>query len=316
MSHFLKLFVLLVSWSFFAQKPFEVKPFTIETTYQKLKNDYPFISPIQNLVSDEYAANLDIVYKTTETSDLKLDVFYPKNDQNQIFPAVLLIHGGGWLSGSKDNLKIMAQHLASKGFVAITVAYRLGLEAKYPAAVLDIKEALIWTKVNADKFSINPDKIGIIGASAGGQLATLVGVTAQNKIFEIGNAASTNVQCIVNIDGIVSFVHPEAAAEGTMASIWLNGSKTENFKNWNEASPLNYVDKNCPPILFVNSSMPRFHAGRDDMMAKLNALGVFNQTFTIPETPHAFWLMQPWFETTLEFIVPFLNKTLKNNTIE
>ncbi|MCK7589083.1 alpha/beta hydrolase [Subsaxibacter sp. CAU 1640] len=293
------------------EKEPEFKPYTIESTYQKLKKYHPFITPIEPLVSKDILANEDIVYKSIEDTLLKLDIYTPK-DTLKSYPAVLLIHGGGWLTGSKENQRVMAQHLALNGFVAVTASYRLGLESPYPAAVHDLKDAIRWMRQNDKKYSIDSKKIAVLGASAGGQLATLIGITPNSEVFGFDADVSDDVQAIVNVDGIVSFIHPEAASEGKMASIWLNGTRDENFENWKEASPLEYVNASSPPILFINSSQPRFHAGRDDMVALLNDFGIYNETFTIEDSPHSFWLVQPWFETTLNYTVKFLNKTLRD----
>lgn len=308
----------LITSSIFAQKKEDYKPYTIENTYQKLKKYYPNIKPVVPLVSDKIKYKEDIIYKKTETGKLKLDVYTPKtNNRKETFPAVLLIHGGGWLTGSKENQRVMAQHLALNGYVAITVSYRLGFEASYPAAVIDLKDAIIWIRKHAKKHYVIPNKISVLGASAGAQLATLLGVTPNSSLYEPDSKISDEVQAIINIDGIVSFVHPEAEAESnpdktSMAGIWLNGEKDKNYKIWKEASPLEYVGSNTPPTLFINSSNERFHAGRDDMISILNIYNIYNETHTIPNTPHSFWLINPWFKITLNYTIKFLNRVLKN----
>ena len=310
--NFIVVFVTLVlGLSTFAQKA-EVRPYTIATNFEKYNKEYPFIEQIQPLASENVITEEDIVYKKTATSNLKLDVYRPKISLEEKCPAVLLIHGGGWISGSKENLRILAQHLAESGFVAITAAYRLSMEAVYPAGVIDIKDALRWMRSNAENYNIDSKRIAILGTSAGAQLATLVGVTPNTKIYnEQHEAISSEVQAIVNIDGIVSFIHPEASAEGKAAGLWLDGSRDENPKNWKEASPLEYVDKNTPPALFINSSMPRFHAGRDDMIKILEENNIYSEVHTLEGSPHSFWLLEPWFQPTLDYTVSFLNKVFK-----
>lgn len=307
--YFIVVFVTLVmGCSTFAQKA-EVRPYTIATTVQKYQKKYPFIKPIQPLRSENILAEEDIPYKKTSTSILKLDVYYPKGSSKEQCPGVLLIHGGGWISGSKENQRIMAQHLANNGFVAVTASYRLSPEAQYPAAVIDLKDALRWMKKNAEKYKLNENQIVILGTSAGAQLATLVGVTPNSELYKEENKSiSSEVQAIVNIDGIVSFIHREASAEGKVADLWLGGLRDENFKNWKEASPLEYVGENTPPTLFINSSRPRFHAGRDDMVKLLNENGIYSEIHTLEDAPHSFWLLEPWFQPTLDYTVSFLNK--------
>ena len=309
---FIVVFVALVmGYSASAQKKVEVRPYTIATTVKKYKKDYPFIMPIEPLVSESIITEQDIVYKTTETSNLKLDIYRPKISSEEKCPAVLLIHGGGWISGSKENQRIMAQHLAENGFVAITASYRLSREAPYPAGVIDLKDALRWMKLNAEKYHVDTKKIAVLGTSAGAQLATLVGVTPNSEIYnEKDEKISSEVQAIVNIDGITSFIHPDAE-ESEIAGLWLGGLRNENPKNWKEASPLEYVDKNTPPALFINSSMPRFHAGRDDMIKILEENNIYSEVHTLEGSPHSFWLLEPWFQPTLDYTVSFLNKVFK-----
>ncbi len=298
---YIALGILLCCFTIQAQEKHEIKPYSIATTYEKLKKDYPFINPISPLTSDNITAIENVVYKTTKERDLKADVYLPKTEGAEKYPSVLLIHGGGWLTGSKENERVMAQHLANNGYVAVTAAYRLGTEAKYPAAVEDLKDALKWMQKNSDKYHINSDEIAVLGASAGAQLATLLGVNDKS------------VKAIVNVDGIVSFVHPDAE-EGWMAATWLGGSKSEKYDLWKEASPLEYVDENTPLTLFINSSFPRFHAGRDEMVKILDDNSIYNEIHTIKDSPHSFWLMHPWFEETLDLTLNFLDKTLKNSS--
>jgi len=309
--NFIVVFVTLVlGSSTFAQKA-EVRPYTIATTFEKYKKEYPFIELIQSFASENVIAEEDIVYKKTATSNLKLDIYCPKISSEEKWPAVLLIHGGGWISGSKENLRILAQHLAENGFVAITASYRLSREAPYPAGVIDLKDALRWMKLNAEKYHVDTQKIAVLGTSAGAQLATLVGVTPNSEIYnEKDEKISSEVQAIVNIDGITSFIHPDAE-ESEIAGLWLGGLRNENPKNWKEASPLEYVNKNTPPTLFINSSMPRFHAGRDDMIKILEENNIYSEVHTLEGSPHSFWLLEPWFQPTLDYTVSFLNKVFK-----
>lgn len=308
--------LLILNLKVYSQEKKTFKPYTIESTYQKLKKYYNFITPIEPLVSDKIVAKENITYKKINKEKLKLDIYLPNDKTKKTYPVVLLIHGGGWLTGQKENERVMAQHLALNGYVAVTASYRLGLVAPYPAAVIDLKDAIRWMRKHAKKYHINPNKFAVLGASAGGQLATLIGVTPNSVIYGKDATVSEEVQAIINIDGIVSFIHPEASAESkpgkvSMAGIWLNGEKENNFKNWKEASPLEYVDKHTPPTLFINSAQPRFHAGRDAMVATLNKYKIYNEVHTIPDTPHSFWLMHPWFETTLSYTIAFLDKVFK-----
>ncbi|WP_426478950.1 alpha/beta hydrolase [Chryseobacterium sp. CBSDS_008] len=273
-------------------------PYTNEGTFEKLKKKYPFITPIDRPVPKNIRIDRDIEYTTINGTSLKADVYYPL-DTSKKQAGIAMVHGGGWISGSKENEKYMAMELASKGFVVIAVGYRLADAAQYPAGIEDIETAIQWIRSHHKKYSLDKNKIAVWGESAGAQMATLVGVKKKN-----------NIKAIINIDGIVSFIHPEAE-ESTYAAYWLGGDRNTHLKTWTEASPLEYVDKNTPPTIFINSSQPRFHAGRDDMMKKLKAYYIPTEFHEIKDTPHSFWSAEPWFTETLNYAVDFLNKVLK-----
>lgn len=299
---FHKLYFLIIflfgAKSTFGQTRPNATPYTVEATYEKLKKKYPFITPIDRPTPSNIGIDKDVEYANINGVSLKADIYYPR-DQSKKYPGIAMVHGGGWISGSKDNEKYMAQELASKGYVAMAVGYRLADVAKYPAAIDDVENAIQFLKKNRKKYALDSKKMAVLGESAGAQIATLVGVRKENKI-----------KAIVNVDGIVSFIHPEAE-ESTYAAYWLNGDRNINLKNWTEASPLEFVDKNTPPTVFINSSQPRFHAGRDDMMMTLKSFNIPTEFHEIKDSPHSFWYAEPWFTETLDLTVQFLDKTLK-----
>ncbi|MCB0606651.1 MAG: alpha/beta hydrolase [Lewinella sp.] len=306
---------MLISGSMYAQSaniPQDTS-YTIYSNWQKLKKHYPAVTPIAPEMPKKVQARWDVVYADINGRLLHMDIFYPKLKKRKKYPGVLLIHGGGWASGSKAHQVPMAQQLAARGYVTAAVEYRLSPEAKFPAAVLDLKTAVRFLRAFASDYGLDTARIAALGASAGAHLASMLGATAGVKDFD-GPAYprySSAVQAVVNIDGIVSFIHPEAASEGSSAGRWL-GSREEAWDNWKAASPLEYADEQTPPFLFINSSMPRFHAGRDDLIKLLNGFGTYTEVHTIPDSPHSFWLVHPWFEQTLAFTAAFLKKELKN----
>ncbi|MEZ5044802.1 MAG: alpha/beta hydrolase [Saprospiraceae bacterium] len=288
--------------------------YTIQSNYQKLKKDYSFVTPIAPSQPKGVNAQWEVVYKKVAERELHVDVFYPLKKKKKKYPGVIMIHGGGWSSGSKIHQVPMAQQLARKGIVAVAVEYRLSPEAPYPAAVHDLKEAIRWMRAKAATLGLDTNKIAALGCSAGAQLASLLGTTNGMGTFEGQTkypAFSSNIQAVVNVDGIVSFVHPEASAEGNAAGRWLGGSRTEAAQQWREASPLEYVNEQTPPFVFINSAMPRFHAGRDDFVKQLSKFGTYSEVHTIADSPHSFWLVHPWFKPTLNYTNRFLRKVFK-----
>lgn len=311
-----KIIILLSLYSTmaFAQSQFPVDTtYTVKSVYDKVKKDHPYISYVPARKYDNVKEKKEIVYKKINDRELHLDAYFPKNKKRN--PAIVIIHGGGWRSGNKSQMETFAMEMASKNYSCFNIEFRLSLEAPYPAAIFDVKNAIQHIKKNARKFNIDTSKIAVLGCSSGAQMAALVGTTNGKTDFEDSNKNvkySSKVNAIVNIDGILAFKHPESA-EGKVAALWLGGSYEETPTIWEQASPLNQTDKNTPPILFINSSIPRFHAGRDDMIAIMNKYGTYTEIQTIPNSPHSFWFLNPWFDETINYTSQFLNKVFKMN---
>jgi esterase/lipase len=285
--------------------------YTVFSTYNKEIKKFPFIKIKKENKQKNLNSSYDLVYNTIESRELHLDAYFKIG--KIAHPAVILIHGGGWKSGNKSQMKIFAQEIASKGYSCFAVEYRLSPEAKYPAAIFDVKNAIKFIKRNTKKFNVNSNKVAVLGCSSGGQMAALVGTTNNNTGFEDNNGLNKNssVQAIVDIDGILAFKHPESE-EGKVASEWLGGTYEEQPEIWKQAAALSHVDKNTPPMLFMNSDMLRFHAGRDDMIAVLNQYKIYNEVKNIHNSPHSFWFFEPWFTPMVDYTIQFLDKTLKN----
>ncbi|HSD07996.1 alpha/beta hydrolase [Flavobacterium sp.] len=289
--------------------------FTTNSAFSKILKNYPNSTKVAEMHFDFVKQKNDIVYCSYGKRKMKLDVFFNEN-QNKKQTAIIIIYGGGWRSGSKEQHHQMAQKLASLGYVCFTPEYRLSTEALFPAAIYDIKAAIRWVRENADKYNVNPNQIVSLGFSAGGEIAAFMGTTGNMPLFEgvVTNSNSqSQVNAVVDIDGTLSFVHPESS-EGddskktSAGTYWFGYSKKDNPKLWEAASPLSYVDKNTPPTLFINSSVARMHAGRDDYRKVLNENNIYSEVHEFENSPHAFCLFNPWFEPTIQYIDNFLTK--------
>ena len=298
--------------------------YTPYSAWVKIKKDYPNVTRVYPNLPEGVKAEHDIVYAALPDTPygkrhLHMDVFRP--DKGEKLPALVMIFGGGWRTGSKEAQVPMAQQIAEKGYVTAAIEYRLSPEALYPAAVYDIKAAIRFLRANADKYDIDPNKIAITGSSAGGQLAALVGFTGNVEKFEgaLGNNnVSSKVQAIIDMDGILDFTTPsESLGDDTPGKhsagyYWFGASLKDARDKWVEASPMIYTDEDSPPILFINSAQPRFHAGRDSVISVLNTFDIYSEVHTIPNSVHSFWQVHPWFEETVDYMVNFLDRIFKN----
>ena len=295
--------------------------FNPQSAFLKEQKRFPEIRLVKPALPKSVAGKSNIVYsvlKDTPYGDrsLHLDVFHPTAKKAKGYPAVVLIHGGGWSSGSRSHLVPMAQQLAAAGYVAVPLEYRLTPEAKYPASLQDIRAAVRWLRGHAAEYRIDPEKIAVLGCSSGAHLATLIGVTNGKDLYSekpSDREPSGDVQAVISIDGVVSLIHPEAKAEigGKGARTWLGARYEENPALWKQASPLEYAGAESPPVLFVNSSIPRFHAGRDDFIKVLDRHGIYSKVHTFDNSPHPFWLFHPWFEPTVQQVSGFLGHVFK-----
>lgn len=290
--------------------------FTVQKEFEKQKKNYSQIQIAQHSASPNVIEKKDIVYCTTGNRKLLLDAFIPAQKLNVKRAAILIIHGGGWRSGNKAQHHPLAQQLAEKGYVCFTPEYRLSTEALYPAAVHDLKAAVRWIHANAKTYNLDTSKIAVAGFSAGGELAAFLGTTMRNKKFEgisCNISSSGQINAVIDMDGTLSFVHPESgegddSKKTSAATYWFGYSKKANEKLWHEASPLTHVGETTAPTLFVNSSVERMHAGREDFIKVLNQHNIYSEVKTFEGAPHSFPFFHPWFDSTVQLIDSFLLK--------
>lgn len=291
--------------------------FSVGAAEKGIVQKYPFIYRPSLQIPNDVEFQKGLVYAKYGEREMRVDLFKPKRKGK--FPAVIIVHGGAWITGHHTMENPLAIALAKLGYVAITVEHRLSNEKKYPAQIHDLKASVRWLRANAKKFNIDEKRIGAVGASSGGHLVALLGVTNEMTKFE-GNGGnekfSSSVQSVVDIDGTATFVDP-GNIEKEIKGPWntnttLTGfTYAENPAIWAEASPITHVNSKSAPTLFLNSSSFRPFQQREEMAAKLNALKITSEIVVVPDTPHPFWLFRPWFDTTVENIDQFFKKTLR-----
>jgi acetyl esterase/lipase len=282
--------------------------YTIQGSYLKYLNKFPFIEIVNPDTLADINLAKNVVYQTIGNRNLHLDLFSPNRSGIRFKSAIIMIHGGGWVSGDKSHMVPMAVELVKRGYIAVAVEYWLSPEAQYPAAIFDIKTAIRWVKEHADSLQVDLDKIALLGCSSGGQLASLVGFSSGVKKLEgitDKQKFSSDVQAIINMDGVLAFHHPDSQ-EGRVAGLWLGGLYGEATSQWEEASALSHAGKRDPPTLFIHSQYPRFHAGREDVIKIMNEHGIHTEVKFISNSPHTFWLFHPWFDPTVQYVSSFL----------
>ena len=288
--------------------------FTLASATEKVQKQYPFAVPAPPTVPPGVIIHRDVVYRTILTRQLRMDICLPQPGSSGSAPGIILIHGGGWRSGDRSMELPMALQLAGRGYVAATVEYRLSPEALYPGSVLDLKAAVRWFRAHATRYGIDTTRIAVYGCSSGGHLASLLGVTNGRQEYEEGEhlRCSSSVQAVVDIDGPLDLTHPEESGKDSIpskpsaAKSWLGVRYADDPSLWKKASPVTHLHAGMPPMLFVNSSLPRYHVGRDTAVDTMRQHHIYYEIHTIPDTPHPFWLFTPWQSSVVTFVDNFL----------
>ena len=223
----------------------------------------------------------DVVYGKGGTQDLHAEIAYPQNSAKPL-PAVIYIHGGGWIGGSQKSAPVL--QIAQAGYFAASIEYRLDNVAKWPAQIEDCKLAVRWLRANADKYQVDPNRIGVRGGSAGGHLVACLGTMADEKEYDVGAypGVSSGVQAVVDFYGPTDFTR--AALYSPTAIRLTQGlfgmSYDENKDAWKSGSPLYYVKAGDPPMLLVHGAV--------DGLVPLEQSTVFDRALTKAGVPHQF----------------------------
>ena len=279
----------------------------------------------------------DIVYAQKSTLDydnvpLYMDIWRPKGI-NQL-PVVLFVTGGGFIASNRSRLPQLRMFLAEAGYCVATISYRVTPEAIFPAPIEDVKSAIRYLKVHADELKINPDKISVVGDSAGGYLASFVGVTNGITEFDKGENlhVSSSIQAAVNLygptdlskkaDGLSDKIKERYESAASTTCLFINGIPGLNIKNFDlntgelmrRANPINYIHEKSAPMLLMHGEKDQVVSPNqtDILYQALRRNGVEAHRYIIPEAGHASHIGSHWIQNeVLDVILDFLDIYLK-----
>ncbi|MGN6553240.1 MAG: alpha/beta hydrolase fold domain-containing protein [Verrucomicrobiota bacterium] len=245
----------------------------------------------------------------TEKADLYFPLHMPKDAK---LPAVVLIHGGGWNDGTRAGKRELnvGSTLARNGYVAMSVDYVLshGKYAVWPTNLWDCKTAVRWLRKNADRLGVDPERIGVLGGSAGGHLAAMVALTTSSDGLDPAEPygdISCRVSCCVDLYGIADI--------GTYHDAKMLGHTfAEAPELYRKASPITYVRSNSPPFLILcGTADTTVNPEQSKLLSQtLKQAGVEEQLLVIPGAPHSFDL-QPVQRDLRPLVLGFFDKHLK-----
>lgn len=228
----------------------------------------------------------DIEFTKAGDVSLTMDAYIPREGAGP-FPAVIVVHGGGWINGDKNTyVKPMFDPLTKSGMAWFTINYRLAPAHKYPAAVEDVEAAIRHIRAEAKRYKVDPNRIAIVGESAGGHLVSLVAARGKEK-----------VQAVVSFYGVHD-IEARSKSRGEPGEniekfLGIKGMDEASLKAQREASPVTYVKRGIPPFLMIH--------GTDDkqvpydqsplMCEKIKSVGGACEVFTVQGAPHG---VEPW----------------------
>lgn len=202
----------------------------------------------------------DISYGDAGERNL-LDVYQPSKLPDTPCPVLFQIHGGGWIIGNKNQQALpLINHLCSRGWICVSINYRLSPKHRFPAHLEDVKKALGWIKNNIADYGGNPDFIIATGGSAGGHLSSLLALTANNKALQPGfEDIDTSVQGCVPFYGVYDFIDRNQNRDAMpivdfLADYVMPCQPDENRQLWDLASPIANINEQAPPMFVIHGS--------------------------------------------------------------
>jgi acetyl esterase/lipase len=249
----------------------------------------------------------DVTYCSSNGTDLKLDIYYPP--AGGPWPVVIFIHGGGWSEGDKAPLPFLP---TQAGFLGVSINYRMYPAFRFPTMIEDVKCALRFLRAHASAYNLDPERIALVGHSAGGHLAALAGLAGEEAGWDVGAylTQSSKVQAVVAMSAPADLTRefPE----------WVNELKTNVFgaQQWRNASPLTYVSKDAPPFLIVHGDQDAVVPVEQAVLLQKALLGVgaLSELVVMKNAGHGFEAMggpvAPTIEEVLGQMVVFLGNSL------
>ena len=248
-----------------------------------------------------YEAHPNVVYHIANNYENKLDVYTP-GEEGPPRPVVVVIHGGGWVEGTKEERVLEMMPYIQMGFAAVNVEYRLGRVSLAPAAVEDCRCALHWVFANAKKYNFDPDRVVLQGGSAGGHLALITGMLTPAAGFDRecrtptedywsanpGTGKDPRVAAIVNWFGIADVLDEIHGPNAKGYAVAWVGDQPNADEIAKRVSPINYVTSDLPPIITIHGDkdalVPYSQSVR--LHKALDVAKVPNQLYTVPGANH------------------------------
>jgi len=191
----------------------------------------------------------------------QLDIYQPLQPRAGGFPVLLQVHGGAWMIGNKQQQGLpLMNHLAQRGWLCVSINYRLSPRATFPDHLFDVKQALGWIRQHIHRYGGNPDFVAITGGSAGGHLSSLAALTANQPDLQPGfEQIDTSVQAAVPLYGVYDWNDVAGAGgtgvmEGLLARFVMKCTRDQNPELWRRGTSLANIHPGAPPMFLLHGS--------------------------------------------------------------
>ncbi len=266
---------------------------------------------------------------------LYMDVFQPKVKEK--CPLIVFVTGGGFIMAPRNNLPQIRMRLAEAGYVVASIEYRVAPLGKFPQPLEDVKTAIRWLRAHADKFNIDPERVGVLGDSAGGYLSAFTGITNGDKTFDKGEYLdySSDVLCAVDMYGLSDLtvvgadysqeIQDQHKSAGATEALWVIGAlpfggkdggvlAPENKELVDYANPINHIsEKSAPMLLMHGSADPLVSPSQTDLIFQaLQAKGIESERYIVTGAGHGgvYWCQEPVMKVIVDFYDKYLKKGL------
>lgn len=261
----------------------------------------------------------DLSYVTNGHERQKLDLYLPKGRRNM--PLIILVHGGAWRAGKKEDEPVAA--FVAAGYAAASINYRLSSDAIFPAQIQDCKAAVRYLRANAAKYFYDASRFGAIGSSAGGHLVALMGLADGVKDFETPEyqTVTSDLQAVVDLFGPTDFLLMDGqrlpgatlvhSAPDSPESQLVGGPILQNKAKVKRANPITYVNRSAPPFLLIHGDSDLLvpHHQSELLESALQSAGVPVKLMTITGGVHGRPTYQAGLPAALEFFGKILHHT-------
>lgn len=250
----------------------------------------------------------DLEYRAVDGEPLLLDACLPPgfDPTAESVPGILVVHGGSWREGRKDSVgwRAVCTWLAAAGYPAFSVDYRLAPEHPFPAGLDDVQTAVDWLRGDSERFGVDPDRLGIFGGSAGGNLAALTG-TIGSGVLDTGS----RVAAVVDLSGPIDLTGVALTDDFAPLQLEYLGCTTfQTCRTAEAASPNFHVDESDPPFFIAHSTTEKIPLPQSERFVEdLRDAGVDVEFLVADGTLHSIALLDDDLKAR---IVAFYTRTL------